>query len=1262
MTFQSSIVDSLILCLLWSGMCLSFTQRKYDQPPSITDEPKPYYCRESFCDVGNTVIIYVKELETARIRCIASGRPRVSYTWTKNGEEFNVSGSRISLESGIGTLLISNATKDDEGDYQCSATNIKGTALSKIAKVILAINEPFKSVTTPFKVSVIEGMPTSLRCEQPYVVPKPNVYWKNSADPAQDRVILNERIAIDYEGTLHFANVLKTDEQQDGKYICNMYNSIYRTTSEGEDKELNVSPSKSVNVVSLLWSSNKNVLGLKGDEAKFMCIFAGKNTPNITWKRTDGKWDNKRMVVSQFGHELTITDLDFGDTGNYECSAVNDLTTTPVVEKFTLKVEARPYWVNKAPVDVLKGVEENAEFECLVEGKPDPVVEWFINTKPIAAVNNPRRTLQKNRLVFRNLSDTDSQVIQCKASNMHGSLMADVYLNVLALKPEITKGPGEVKAAEDNSVTMSCEHNGKPDPVLKWKKGSQPLNTDRYELTHNTITIHNLTSSDDGLYTCVASNRYGQEEETGQLVVRKKTTVSLRPDIKTLVHGDKATFSCIVNTDHNERKNLVVTWYKNGKPVELNDNLLITDTLLTIPKTTSKDSGNYSCHADNTVDKASDVSELKVQAPPEPPFDVMITTCGKLKATLKWEPGFDNFLNISTFIIYSKTFYDSDFVKMTQTIGSINKVELDLSPYANYTFKVSAVNQLGESVQSNQTNICETQEAPPAHHPKGVRIVENETGKLVIEWEPIKPIDQNGKDFKYLITTKRKSNPKKSYEVREWQDTRKVIDVGLVYEEYSVEVKAANIKGEATGTSYIYTGHSGMGKPSVIPQNFEIDPEAPYSHKSIGFRWDAVDTSDVAMQGKFNGYKLRYWDIDQPEKMKFLEVHVDGEEKTRRRKREAENKVRATVRLPPYTTLQLDVVARNTYYDSDGSNVINVTTPEGVPGPVVELTAKKKGGNFIVLQWQIPMEQNGIIIGYDVEYVKIEGLAIDKKSTVVKYLPEWVEEYQMYSIRVTGLELRTKYRFHVWARTSVGRGDEMYVDAMTAAEIKPTEPIIQSAIPGKTFVNVSWMINRNDTAGFDYYVEHRRYGDVQFIRGQVEQRNNFFVVSNLTSGQTYDIRVVAQSGHYVSASTTKTVTTTGTAAVASAVYEATWFIIMMVVLALLLLIVIIVCLVKRSRGDKYHVQEKEKLRGLENDEKKTAQYNGFSDNGETQPLAGSPDDYDKGPLESDKDSLEEYGDPDPSRFNEDGSFIGQYGAEKMTASEVAAPSAMHTFV
>jgi hypothetical protein len=30
------------------------------------------------------------------------------------------------------------------------------------------------------------------------------------------------------------------------------------------------------------------------------------------------------------------------------------------------------------------GVQEDAEFQCMVDGMPKPVVEWFIDTKPIA--------------------------------------------------------------------------------------------------------------------------------------------------------------------------------------------------------------------------------------------------------------------------------------------------------------------------------------------------------------------------------------------------------------------------------------------------------------------------------------------------------------------------------------------------------------------------------------------------------------------------------------------------------------------------------------------------------------------------------------------------------------------------------------------------------------------------------------------------------------------------------------------------------------
>ena len=50
------------------------------------------------------------------------------------------------------------------------------------------------------------------------------------------------------------------------------------------------------------------------------------------------------------------------------------------------------------------------------------------------------------------------------------------------------------------------------------------------------------------------------------------------------------------------------------------------------------------------------------------------------------------------------------------------------------------------------------------------------------------------------------------------------------------------------------------------------------------------------------------------------------------------------------------------------------------------------------------------------------------------------------------------------------------------------------------------------------------------------------------------------------------------------------------------------------------------------------------------------------PLESDTDSMAEYYETDPSKFNEDGSFIGQYGGKKKAEPDTTSPSALSTFV
>lgn len=90
---------------------------------------------------------------------------------------------------------------------------------------------------------------------------------------------------------------------------------------------------------------------------------------------------------------------------------------------------------------------------------------------------------------------------------------------------------------------------------------------------------------------------------------------------------------------------------------------------------------------------------------------------------------------ISNYVIYSKTNYDNAYKKINETIGTVSEYEQRLSAYANYTFQIKARNQLGESVFSNITPICSTKAAIPEQHPTNVRIVENMTGKLVIEWD-----------------------------------------------------------------------------------------------------------------------------------------------------------------------------------------------------------------------------------------------------------------------------------------------------------------------------------------------------------------------------------------------------------------------------------------------------------------------------------------------------------------------------------------------
>lgn len=68
------------------------------------------------------------------------------FTWTRNGKFYNVAKDpKVSLRKYTGTLIIDiyggGKPEDYEGEYQCSARNQHGTALSN--KILLQVSSKF---------------------------------------------------------------------------------------------------------------------------------------------------------------------------------------------------------------------------------------------------------------------------------------------------------------------------------------------------------------------------------------------------------------------------------------------------------------------------------------------------------------------------------------------------------------------------------------------------------------------------------------------------------------------------------------------------------------------------------------------------------------------------------------------------------------------------------------------------------------------------------------------------------------------------------------------------------------------------------------------------------------------------------------------------------------------------------------------------------------------------------------------------------------
>ncbi|XP_075713182.1 neuronal cell adhesion molecule isoform X7 [Rhinoderma darwinii] len=1153
--FPSRAFLVLVLCQLITALEVPLD---LPQPPTITHQsPKNYI---------------VDPRENIVIQCAAKGKPPPSFTWTRNGTHFDTEKDPlVTMKPNSGTLEINimNGGKAEayEGEYQCTAKNDRGTAVSNV----IFIRQSRSPLWTKEKIEPIviqKGMPLVLPCKPPKGLPPPIIFWM---DNFFQRLPQNGRVSQGLNGDLYFSNVQPEDTRD--FYICYARFNLTQTIHQKQPISLKVLTNSPVDnrpptfLMPIGQKSNKTVL--KDEVLLLECIAEGLPTPELRWNKEGAELPSNRVFYENFNKTLKIIGVSEEDAGKYRCSAQNNRGSIHHV--ITVIVKAAPYWITK-PENLILSPGDDGTLICRAHGNPAPSITWLINGVAIElAPNDPSRVVDGDAVIFTKVQERASAVFQCNTSNIYGYVLANAFVNVLAERPRILSSQKIYQVIANRPALLHCKSFGSPVPHIEWFKGVQSsvLHGNDYVFHDNgTLEVPVAQKDSSGTYTCVARNKLGTDQKIIELEVKDPTMIISQPEYRVVQRYGSVSFEC--KFKHDPTLVPEVMWLRNNSELPVDERYTFEKERLMIKNITEKDKGMYTCVANTTLDSVSASAELSVVDRPDPSSDLELTDRLDRSVQLSWVPGDDNNSPITEFIIeYEDVMHEPGVWHLHSKVsGTQATATLTLSPYVNYAFRVIAVNEIGRSDQSESSERYMTKAAEPDTNPSGVKGVGTEPDNLVITWKPMKGFDSNGPGLQYKVSWRQKDFDEEWTSVPVANVSKYIVSGTPTFVPYEITVQAMNDLGYAPEPAVVI-GHSGEDLPMVAPGNVEVDVINTTLAK---VQWDSVPLTTV--RGHLQGYRVYYW---------------KAQNKTNRNQRHIEkwmltfagNRTHGMLPgLQPNTNYVLNVRVVNGKGEGPSSKDKYFETPEGVPS-MAFLHISHQTPDSLTLTWSPPVHPNGVLTQYTLKYQSIN--ATHELSPPVEItIPANETSYIL-----KNLLQNTRYKFYFYAHTAVGPGSQSTQEAITAMD----------------------------------------EGKMAMASRQVD---------------------IATQG---------------------------WFIGLMCAVALLILVLLIVCFIRRNKGGKYPVKEKEdahadpEIQPMKEDDGTFGEYSDGEDHKPLKKGSRTPSDRTVKKDDSD-DSLVDYGEGVNGQFNEDGSFIGQYSGKKEKepvegneSSEAPSPvNAMNSFV
>ncbi|XP_075120206.1 neurofascin isoform X3 [Leptodactylus fuscus] len=849
-------------------------ERDLYQPPTITKESEKNY----IVDPRDNIII----------ECEATGNPFPTFTWTRNGKFYNVAKDpKVSFRRRSGTLVIDiyggGRPEDYEGEYQCFARNRHGTALSN--KILLQVSRsPLWPKENLDPVIVNEGASLILQCNPPPSLPPPVIFWMSSS---MEPIAQNRRVSQGLNGDLYFSNVLREDAQTD--YSCNARSHFTHTIQQKNAYTLKVLTKNSRNDSAVHSRVNLTImyqargvperiptfllptgttstkLVLRDEDLLLECIASGVPTPEIMWYKKGGELPSQKLKFENFNKTLRISRVSEEDNGEYFCQASNRMGS--IRHTISVRVKAAPFWLDR-PKDLILAPGENGRLVCRANGNPKPTIQWMMNGEPISVTEpNPNFEVAGDTIIFREVQSGNSAVFQCNASNAHGYLLANAFINILDI-PSRVLGPRNqlIRVIEYNRTQLDCPFFGSPIPTLRWFKNGQGSNLDggNYRVHENgTLEISVVRKEDQGKYTCVATNILGNAENTVRLEVKEPTRIIKGPEDQIARRGTSVRLDCRVRSDPSLR--LTVIWMKDDTQLHISSRMSKEGDGLTIFGVAEKDQGAYTCVAKTELDQDFAKAYLTIQETstsptspltserrdkPDPPMDLELTDLAERSVRLTWTPGDDNNSPITGFIIQFEEdrYQPGTWYNLASVPGNVNSALLRLSPFVNYQFRVLALNDLGSSMPSPSSERYQTNGAPPEVNPGDVRGAGTRKDNMEITWTPLNSTQAYGPNLRYIVKWRQRHTGEPWSNITVWTNKHVVWNTP-VYTPYEIRVQAENEFGRSPEPNTVI-GYSGEDLPSQ-PKNFRFSEP---NREIIYLDWSPPEHPN----GNLTGYSLRY--------------------------------------------------------------------------------------------------------------------------------------------------------------------------------------------------------------------------------------------------------------------------------------------------------------------------------------------------------------------------------------------------------------------